>query len=98
VVAQKLAGSVSFTDADGFVVGSVNGLHGVLASAGFVDLTSLAGDVEILSTPALYDLNVASRRLASSPRQRSMFKIAAGAAVKATGSGTFQANRMDRND
>jgi hypothetical protein len=94
---QTSSGHIRFTDSDGLAVGTVNGLDGIVATAGSVSLTSMTGDVEVSNTSAANDLEVTAdwalnvNLLGAGAK----FTVAGSAVVYGTGGANFVADRID---
>ena len=90
------SGSVGVSGANGFTVGSVDGVNGVSNAGGIVVLTAVAGDLTISNTTAAYDVDATSSITVTLSGNDKKFTIATGADVRATsGSHGFRADKMD---
>jgi hypothetical protein len=81
------SGDVSYTDADGFDVDSLNSVDGVSAATGSVTLRSVTGNITVTNTAALNDVNAATGITILLSADEALFTINSLAEVENTSSG-----------
>ncbi|MDT7044140.1 filamentous hemagglutinin N-terminal domain-containing protein [Candidatus Nitronereus thalassa] len=78
-------GNVTFTDADGFSVGTVNGVTGVDTDAGAVALTATTGTLTVSNTAAANDVEASGDITLTAAANEALVDIQATADVESSG-------------
>jgi len=89
-------GKIQYTDVDGFIVGTVDGVAGMDTAGGSVELTAMSGDITVTDTFAGNDIGATTTIALTAAADEGKITIATGADVESTGgTHTYIADKMD---
>ncbi|MCY2986903.1 MAG: hypothetical protein NTY19_03435, partial [Planctomycetota bacterium] len=89
-------GAITFAEANGFNVTTVDGINGVDTNAGAVSLTATTGNLTVTNTSAANDIDATASITLTLNGNDALFTLSSGADVETTGGGvTVSADKMN---